>query len=252
MMQEKINNSADKKIHELKSNEFISFDDYIAHRGRFDRYKLQGLGIPHGIKQEIDDCVFPVGCKLWRLSGSEIDISVFVLKEFNLNTANIRSQKYPESQEHLLGRNARIDFYADLYASGEQFPALIGYQKGNDIYLVDGNRRFLAAKKANIQTIKVFVEEINNSKFTKNRSEFVADAVRKGISVDPIILDEVSKLKSGQESRTLFKYSEKRRNEYPSVGDQLDAIHKFLRNDTSELQAIWNKIDGIKGKYPKE
>jgi hypothetical protein len=47
-------------------------------------------------------------------------------------------------------------------------------------------------------------------------------------------------------------YREQRRPEYPSIGDQLDALHKARNGDTSELEAIDSVISDIKVKYPKE
>jgi hypothetical protein len=176
---------------------------------------------------------------------------VFTLKEFDLSEVSIRSQKYPESQEHLLGRNTKIDYFVELYKSGTEFPPLIGYQHGNDIYLVDGNRRFLAAKKANIQKLKVFVEELDENALTKNRADYVQEAIDSGHQVDQEIISEIEKYQAGKELRTTFRYSEKRRNEYPAIGDQLDQIHKFLRGQPNKIQELWDKIDAIKQNYPK-
>lgn len=58
-------------------------------------------------------------------------------------------------------------------------------------------------------------------------------------------IDEINK-------RMSENYSEKRRREYPSVGDQLDAIWKILLNNEDEdSNNIKNKISEIKAKYPK-
>jgi hypothetical protein len=250
-MQELIDNTVNKEIHELKANEFLRFDDYISHRMKFDRYTSAGVSIPSNIIDPIDQCVFPVGCKMWRSAQPNLDMSVFTLKEFDLSEVNIRSQKYPESQEHLLGRNTKIDYFVELYKSGTEFPPLIGYQNGNDIYLVDGNRRFLAAKKANIQKLKVFVEELDENALTKNRADYVQEAIDSGHQVDQEIISEIEKCQAGKELRTTFRYSEKRRNEYPAIGDQLDQIHKFLRGQPNKIQELWDKIDAIKQNYPK-
>ena len=47
-------------------------------------------------------------------------------------------------------------------------------------------------------------------------------------------------------------YREQRRPEYPSIGDQLDALHKARNGDTSELEARDSVISDIKSKYPKQ
>lgn len=50
---------------------------------------------------------------------------------------------------------------------------------------------------------------------------------------------------------------DKRQREYPSIGDQLDAIMKWIATEkdltvTKELKAISKKCMDIKTKYPKE
>lgn len=250
-MQQLIDNTVDKEIHELHGSEFILFTDYIEHRIKFDRYMYANLPVPENVQHPIDTCTFPVGCKVWRKSGENLDQSVFVLKEFNLSDVNIRSQKYPESQEHLLGRNTRIDHFVELYEQNVEFPPLMGYQYGDDIYLIDGNRRFLAAKKANVQTIKIFVEELDDNSLTKNRTDYIQEAISNGAAVDLAIVEEIAALQSGKEFRTMFRYSEKRRNEYPAIGDQLDQIHKFLRGLPNNIDDMWDKIDATKSKYSK-
>lgn len=250
-MQDLINHSASKEIHELKADEFISFEQYISYRIVFDRFLSAGLEVPSDRTGPLDNCVFPVGCKMWRSASPNVDMSVFVLKEINLSEVTVRSQKYPEAQEHLLGRNTRIDHFVELYNDGVEFPPLIGYQHGEEIYLIDGNRRFLAAKKAGILTLKVFAEEIDNEGFTKNRTVFVQEALEKNLQVPQEVQNEIAGYRSGKEMRTVFKYVEKRRNEYPAIGDQLDALHKYLRGDNASIQDIWEKIDAIKASYPK-
>jgi hypothetical protein len=46
-------------------------------------------------------------------------------------------------------------------------------------------------------------------------------------------------------------YSEYRRKEYPSVGDQLDALWKHYNGDSTDADAIKAEIDAVKAKYPK-
>lgn len=51
-------------------------------------------------------------------------------------------------------------------------------------------------------------------------------------------------------------YAEKRRAEYPPIGDQLDALMKWLATETeftvpAELKSIAMKCMSVKGKYPK-
>lgn len=250
-MQEKINNTALKEIHELCSNDFVLFSDYITYRAKHDRYKNQGLQIPDSLKSPIDDCIFPLGSKLWDSDNSELDGSVFVLTEFNISEVNIRSLKYAEAQEQLLGRNVRIDYFCELFKEGETFPPLIGYKQDTDVYLIDGNRRFLAAKKAGVQKVQIFIEEIDENGFTKNRKSYLDEAIASNKTINPLIQQEINKLQPSKDKRIFFRYSEKRRNEYPAIGDQLDAIHKYLRGNQNELTELWSDIDSIKSKYSK-
>ena len=47
-------------------------------------------------------------------------------------------------------------------------------------------------------------------------------------------------------------YEFKRSREYPSIGDQLDAIYKKLElNDSTDWDVIAAKIDAVKKKHPK-
>lgn len=250
-MQDLVNNSAEKEIHELRSFEFINFNTYLNSRVNRDTYSIRDVEIPAQIASPLDTCTFPLGSKLWSGLGEGIDRGVFVLKEFQMSEVNIRSHKYSESQEHLLGRNVTIEIYTKLYLEGATFPPLIGYQQGSDIYLLDGNRRFLAAKKANIQTIQIFVEEVDSNGITKNRRAFIEEAISENKTVDPAILEEVYALSSFRERKTIFRYQEKRRNEYPSFGDQIGALMKAASGDNSELNVLLQKINQTKNKYPK-
>ena len=47
-------------------------------------------------------------------------------------------------------------------------------------------------------------------------------------------------------------YSQKRLSEYPSVGDMIDAFCKAKAGDETELNALMQKRQEIKNKYPKE
>jgi hypothetical protein len=76
---------------------------------------------------------------------------------------------------------------------------------------------------------------------------------REGDSVAPglveISIEEARKL--GEENfkkfQTALSYVEKRRMEYPPIGDQLDALWK----GGAEAEAMKAKIQEIKAKYPK-
>lgn len=53
--------------------------------------------------------------------------------------------------------------------------------------------------------------------------------------------------------RHLRDYAEARRSEYPSIGDQLDALWKTLstQNLPKETRDLLDRIEATKRKYPK-
>ena len=64
--------------------------------------------------------------------------------------------------------------------------------------------------------------------------------------------DRLAKKQARIDQREAEEYKFKRRSEYPSVGDQLDALYKKLHlNDSKEYDALAAKISEIKKKYPK-
>lgn len=68
-------------------------------------------------------------------------------------------------------------------------------------------------------------------------------------TVEPVSLGEWEELTLG--------YQQKRRKSYPTVGDQLDAILKYIqsRGDApkgSPIEKILTEWEAVKNKYPKE
>lgn len=49
----------------------------------------------------------------------------------------------------------------------------------------------------------------------------------------------------------LNPYWARRREEYPDIGDQLDALFKARQGDTIQLDAIDGQIAAVKAKHPK-
>lgn len=47
-------------------------------------------------------------------------------------------------------------------------------------------------------------------------------------------------------------YISARQKEYPSIGDQLDAIWKSQNGDSTEVNAMLLKINEVKAKHPKQ
>jgi len=58
-------------------------------------------------------------------------------------------------------------------------------------------------------------------------------------------------LKAEHEAELLTSYAESRQNEYPPIGDMIDAICKALDGDITEFNTLNTKRKEIKIKYPK-
>lgn len=65
----------------------------------------------------------------------------------------------------------------------------------------------------------------------------------------PITQEEAEKIKAEKAAReyNALSYAEKRRREYPTIGDQLDAFWK----GGAEAEAMKAKIQAVKNKHPK-
>lgn len=93
------------------------------------------------------------------------------------------------------------------------------------------------------------------------------DAVRHTVNV---VLDETVKSAKGFETMDVEQgwdgnwyetgfippepatmYALKRKNEYPPVGDMIDAICKFIQGDKTEIETLLARRASIKQKYPK-
>ena len=68
-------------------------------------------------------------------------------------------------------------------------------------------------------------------------------------SIKKTIHDNV--LQTINNDKAILEYKKNRRKEYPTYGDQLDAIYKKHLGDSVEYDAIAAKITAIKKKYPK-
>lgn len=63
---------------------------------------------------------------------------------------------------------------------------------------------------------------------------------------------KLAQQKSQEDAQALVQYKEDRRVEYPSTGDQLDALYKKLHlGDSTEYDALAASITATKLKYPK-
>lgn len=65
----------------------------------------------------------------------------------------------------------------------------------------------------------------------------------------PITQEEANKIRADKDAAAYaaLSYAEKRRREYPPIGDQLDAFWK----GGAEAEAMKAKVQAVKNKYPK-
>lgn len=63
--------------------------------------------------------------------------------------------------------------------------------------------------------------------------------------------EEIAAEKQAETDAQLVSYSEMRQRNYPSIGDQLDALYWARKGDTTELDALDAQIQQIKIDYPK-
>ena len=69
-------------------------------------------------------------------------------------------------------------------------------------------------------------------------------------ALDTALKSEVQAAK--QAVKAAAEYKDNRKYEYPSIGDQLDALYKLLYlKDPDDYNAIAKKIQDVKAKYPK-
>lgn len=85
----------------------------------------------------------------------------------------------------------------------------------------------------------------------------------KGPSKDDTFIAEVPEgaevgdfFEAGKLVKKVLPYAEARQREYPPIGDQLDAIMKWLSTETeftvpAELKSLAMKCMSVKAKYPK-
>ena len=63
--------------------------------------------------------------------------------------------------------------------------------------------------------------------------------------------EELNAEKKAEVDAQLVTYSEMRQRNYPSIGDQLDALYWARKGDTTELDALDAQIQQVKIDYPK-
>lgn len=99
--------------------------------------------------------------------------NIGIMGEKNIKCSQIKTRfKNIEKQNKF--DQASINLLKDLYESGKRvFPILLSTEKNGDHYIIDGNHRFLAAKKANLRNINCIITDITfeqSSDFRKAES----------------------------------------------------------------------------------
>jgi hypothetical protein len=106
----------------------------------------------------------------------------------------------------------------------------------DDVPLKVGHSNDLESYMA-VQTRKSEAERIARDEYIRK-----VDADRK----------ELAKNALDEKRNRLVKYGERRELEYPSIGDQLDALYHARHGDSTMLLAVDKRIKEVKEKYPKD
>jgi hypothetical protein len=110
---------------------------------------------------------------------------------------------------------------------------------------IDGGKKILEANHAKFPDA-----EVDEAWFVQ---EMAKDPSNDGLSYELIDdKDIVAARKKAAAAKALLAYKEDRMNEYPAVGDVIDALYKKEAGDSTEWDALGVSRDATKKKYPKE
>jgi hypothetical protein len=132
------------------------------------------------------------------------------------------------------GDEERDIAYLDVEYNGNIYDWLIYIPQGANL----GNH--IESSKTKIQQ-DIDAKELEWSNHPKVKYE--QDLMNPGVTI------EVQVLKEEVVKPNYPDYYALRRNEYPEIGDQLDALWKGV--DSAEFANVMNKIQEVKQKYPK-
>jgi hypothetical protein len=248
-----VNVGVGKEVHELKRVNFVDMADYKRYLANCKHYKKRNQPIPLGMESPWDHQVIPVGAWRWNRGYHIGDTSVARLEQHSSLAPYIHTIGLPVNNDFNVYREATAKRFEPLIAAGTILPDLEAYGYEGEIYIIEGHRRLHVAKQLEAN-VRIWVEPIGSDARSITRSEFLRQAIGSSAVILPAVVSEFEAPGSFgievPEQRIIMSYREKRRAEYSSFGDQLDALHKQRQGDSTAIQAVDAKILAIKAKYP--
>jgi hypothetical protein len=249
-----VSSGANKQPHELRGNQFVNFRDYKRSVANFKAFKRRNIPIEAFTSSPWDTLIVPVGAWRWNRGADNGDISVAQLVQVPSDSPHVRTIGNPVNNDFVISRELMAKSFCALIEEGIEFPPLEGYGFGNDIYIMDGHRRLAGAKYAGAD-VRIWVERVGEDSRTITRTEFLRQAIEANLTVPADVLAEYQAEgvfgSEAAERRFLFTYREKRRFEFPSIGDQLDALYKARQGDSTAITALDALVAQVKLKYQK-
>lgn len=206
----------------------------------------------------------PVGTYRWDRANGDMDGSLGRLQVVRVEElipyGGLRFQWDIREQ-------AKVDSYRAIYRSGPCIsggnpePILSQYINPIKVYIdgngskiiLDGYKRWKAAQLEGLTELKAWVYETHNDAL-KNRTFYCREAVKAG-KEDEIPEGEFTLEALGASwpiyAKTIH-YDELRKVNYPAIGDQIDALIKYvLDGDDKALSGIIEKVMAVKARFPK-
>lgn len=242
-----------KEPHELVTTDLINWNTVEYNRATFVR-RLQKS--PYATIWDYIEP--PLGTYRWERGPlGNLDAGLGRLQEIPLEgLIPYRSNKFQWDFKE----QTKIERYRAIYtkgaiiASGNPTPTLSKYIDPIKVYkdangrvvIFDGYKRFMAAQAEGIKTLKAWVFETTNDALL-NITQYRELATEKGLTVSE---DDVGH--SAPTYAPTLGYQSLRKIFYPAIGDQLDAITKYLvHEDTKDLKVLQERIAAVKKRFPK-
>ena len=247
-----------KQGHELASSDLINWRQVEFNRSTYVRSNRKS---PFAT---IWDYVEPpVGTWRWERGVGDLDVGLgrFQIVDINLIVPFGSGRAQWDARER-----AKIDSYRPIYktgastSSGDPSPINSDYTDSIKVYVdsqgryivLDGCKRLLAAKAEGLTTISAWVFQTKDEHLV-NRTSVMKAAIEEEKELPQ---DEYTLANLGPSSplyAPTLSYQECRKLSYPAIGDQLDAIIKYVKSgDRSQLDEILSEVSEVKLRYPKE
>jgi len=247
-----------KKPHELRSEDLVNWRSVENNRAAYIRINKKSPFCT--IWDYIDP---PVGTWIWDRGVGNLDVALGKLELVEMSSIiplncgraqwNPRERFKIESYR-IIYRDKPVSAPGDPQSTHSNYvdPIRVYEDNSNKYVILDGYKRFMAAKKEGVLKIKAWVFKTENN-HTLNRTLYIKEAKDEGQEVvdSEYTLDNLGP--SSPIYAPTLSYRELRKLEYPPIGDQLDAVFKFfVENKSEELELISQKILEVKNKFKKE